>query len=131
MDYKYGVGPNGEGQRPELPKELELRPDQLQIGQVYRIQQYRDNERRGGPDSATYDKMGPMFMNFTDNLTGQKIEILPAQTTPKNTGYYYRIFQAESSKAGGRKRKTRQTKLRRIRRKNRTRKNRRRTNRRR
>jgi hypothetical protein len=127
MDYKYGVGPNGEGQRPELPKELELSPDQLQIGQVYRMQQYRDNQRIGGADPVMYDKKGPMFMNFTNQMTRQKLDILPTQTTPTTAGYYYRFFQPESSKAGGRKYKTRQTKLRRK--KNKTKKNRRRTNR--
>jgi hypothetical protein len=137
MDYRFGVGPNGEGQRPEIAEALELRPDQLQIGILYRIQEYRDNERRGGPYLAKCENKGRYLMKFTKVPDGSGMPIfdksidIPADTNQTHR-VYYRFFQPEGvSLTGGRKYKTRQTKLRRIRRKNRTRKNRRRTNRRR
>ena len=86
-------------------REGELRPDQLEIGKVYRMEQYR-RPNPGVPHQlmdqslGRFDKIwgGAMFMEFTivapgtsDFLRGRKIDIL-VDTNPTHN-YYWRFFQ--------------------------------------
>ena len=86
-------------------REGELRPDQLEIGKVYRMEQYR-RPNPGAPHQlmdqslGRFDKIwgGAIFMEFTivapgtsDFPRGRKIDIL-FDTNPTHN-YYWRFFQ--------------------------------------
>jgi hypothetical protein len=117
MDYKWGLGPMGQGKSDETqisrPFQLqreritpepegELRSDQLELGKVYRIHYYGPINKLEETYLASLDKLGPIML-FTIVAYGTREKPLTERSTPEtefipfNTNqthnYYWRFFQ--------------------------------------
>ena len=113
MDYKWGVGPMGQGKSDETqisrPVQLqrsepegELRSDQLELGKVYRIHYYGPNNKLEESYLARFDRPG-LVMLFTIVAYGTREKPSTDRSTPdtefipfgtnQTQNYYWRFFQ--------------------------------------